>query len=95
MAHELSHIRHLDIKLTLTASVLANLTLMVIDIMFYGVLFGGGRRNGRDREGGNWLCIVIMILRYVLPLITVLLMLFLSRSSRIYGRCRRCGINAR
>ncbi len=80
MAHELSHIRHLDIKLTLTASVLANLTLIVIDIMFYGVLFGGGRRNGRDREGGNWLVIVIMILRYVLPLITVLLMLFLSRT---------------
>lgn len=79
MAHELSHIRHLDIKLTLTASVLANLTLMVIDIMFFGVLFGS-RRNGRDREGGNWLVIVIVILRYLLPIITVLLMLFLSRT---------------
>jgi heat shock protein HtpX len=80
MAHELSHIRHLDIKLTLTASVLANLMLIMIDIMFYGVLFGGGRRNGRDREGGNWLLIVIVILRYLLPLITVVLMLFLSRT---------------
>ena len=30
MAHELSHIRHLDIKLTLTASLLANLTIMVL-----------------------------------------------------------------
>lgn len=79
MAHELSHIRHLDIKLTLTASVLANLTLIVIDVMFYGALFGSGRRS-RDREGGNWLFIVILILRYVLPLITVLLMLFLSRT---------------
>lgn len=77
MAHELSHIRHLDIKLTLTASVLANLTLMIIDIMFYGVLFGG-RRN--EREGGNWLFIVILVLRYVLPIVTVLLMLFLSRT---------------
>lgn len=79
MAHELSHIRHLDIKLTLTASVLANLTLMIIDILFYGVVFGS-RRGDRDREGGNWLLIVIMILRFVLPLITVLLMLFLSRT---------------
>jgi len=79
MAHELSHIRHLDIKLTLTASVLANLTLIVIDVLFYGVLFGGGRR-GREREGGNWLLIAIVILRYLLPLITVLLMLFLSRT---------------
>ncbi|MBS0352097.1 MAG: zinc metalloprotease HtpX [Proteobacteria bacterium] len=80
MAHELSHIRHLDIKLTLTASVLANLTLIVIDIFFYGMLFSGGRRS-RDREGGgNWLFIVIVLLRYLLPLITVLLMLFLSRT---------------
>lgn len=79
MAHELSHIRHLDIKLTLTASVLANLTLIIIDILFYGILFGG-RGNSRDREGGNWLLIVILVLRYLLPLITVILMLFLSRS---------------
>lgn len=79
MAHELSHIRHLDIKLTLTASVLSNLMLMLIDILFFGVVFGG-RRSGRDREGGNWLFLIIVILRYLLPLITVLLMLFLSRT---------------
>lgn len=79
MAHELSHIRHLDIKLTLTASVLANLTLIVIDLFFYGVIFGG--RGNRERGGGgNVLFIVILILRYLLPLITVLLMLFLSRT---------------
>ncbi len=79
MAHELSHIRHLDIKLTLTASVLANLTLIIIDILFFGVVFGGSGRNNR-REGGNWLFIVIVILRYLLPLITMVLMLFLSRT---------------
>lgn len=79
MAHELSHIRHMDIKLTLTASVLSNLTLIVIDILFFSVLFGG-RRDSRSREGGNWLVIIILILRYLLPLITVLLMLFLSRT---------------
>lgn len=79
MAHELSHIRHMDIKLTLMASVLANLMLILIDILFYGVIFGGGRRS-REREGGNWLIIIIVILRYVLPLITVLLMLLLSRT---------------
>jgi heat shock protein HtpX len=78
MAHELSHIRHMDIKLTLTASVLSNLTLMVIDLLFYGALFSGRRERGR--ENGNWLILVIMILRYLLPLITVLLMLFLSRT---------------
>ena len=78
MAHELSHIRHMDIKLTLMASVLANLMVILIDVLFWGAIFG--RRRGGDREGGNWLFIVIILLRYLLPLITVLLMLFLSRT---------------
>lgn len=75
MAHELSHIRHMDIKLTLMASVLANIMLILIDIMFYGVLFGRDRR-----EGGGWLVLIIWALRILLPLVTVLLMLFLSRT---------------
>lgn len=76
MAHELSHIRHLDIKLTLFASVLSNLILMIIDVLFYSVLFG---RGDRDR-GGNQLVIIIMIVRFVLPFVTMLLMLYLSRT---------------
>lgn len=77
MAHELSHIRHMDIKLTLTASVLSNLMLMIVDILFYSVLFSGDRRDD-DRRGN--LFAIIMILRYILPFITVLLMLYLSRA---------------
>lgn len=38
MAHELSHIRHHDIKLTLMASVLSNIILIALDIMFRGIL---------------------------------------------------------
>ena len=74
MAHELNHIRHHDIKLTLMASVLSNLMLMAIDMMFYGVIFGG--RRGRD----NRLAMIIIILRFLLPLLTVILMLYLSRT---------------
>lgn len=74
MAHELSHIRHHDIKLTLMVAVLSNILLIVIDVLFYSVLYKG------DRKGDNRLFIVIMILRYVLPLITVLLALYLSRT---------------
>ena len=77
MAHELSHIRHMDIKLTLFASVLSNLILMMLDVLFYSALFSGGD----DRERGrNQLTIVIVILRLVLPFLTLLLMLYLSRS---------------
>lgn len=75
MAHEMSHIRHHDIKLTLMVAVLSNILLIVIDVLFYSVVF---RRD--DRRGDNRLLMVIMILRYVLPILTVMLTLFLSRT---------------
>ncbi len=77
MAHEISHIRHLDIKLTLTASLLANLSLMVIDILFYNALFSGRSRD--EGKGRNNLAIIILIVRYTLPIISMLLLLYLSR----------------
>lgn len=81
LAHELSHIRHLDIKLILFASVLSNLILMLIDVLFWSMLFGGGRQgNGREERGGNQLFMIVLVLRYLLPLITVLLSFYLSRT---------------
>jgi heat shock protein HtpX len=82
MAHELSHIRHLDIKLTLTASLLSNMSIMVLDMLFYNVIFSGSRR---DSEGNsrNTLATVIMILRYLLPLISVILLMYLSRTREL------------
>ena len=77
MAHELSHIRHHDIKLTLMVAILSNILLIVIDLLFYNMIF---RRD--DRED-NRLLMVIMVLRYVLPLITLMLGLFLSRTREL------------
>lgn len=76
VAHELSHIRHLDIKLTLTAALLANLTLMVLDIICRPILYG---RSSSNRKGKNGLLILIVILRVTLPIINMLLLLYLSR----------------
>lgn len=74
MAHELSHIRHHDIKLTLTTSVLTNIMVIAVDLLFYNILFGN-RKRVDDR-----ILFFIILLRYVLPLITVLLTLYLSRT---------------
>lgn len=74
MAHELSHIRHHDIKLTLMVAVLSNIMLLVIDILFYNVLYS------KDRKGDNRFLFVIILLRYILPIITVILALYLSRT---------------
>lgn len=79
MAHELSHILHQDIKLTLMASVLANLMLIVLDMLFYSVLFGRDDRNS-ERNGGNGIVLIIILLRYLLPITTILLLLYLSRT---------------
>lgn len=76
MAHELSHIRHNDIKLTLMASVLANLTLMALDMVFYNAIFS--RRENDEKRNG--LLMIIMLLRYLLPVINILLLLYLSRT---------------
>lgn len=78
MAHELSHIRHHDIKLTLFASVLSNLMLIVVDLLFYSMFFKRNHREQRDNNPG--LMMIIILLRYLLPLLTVLLMLYLSRT---------------
>lgn len=78
MAHELSHIRHMDIKLTLVASVLSNLTLIIVDILFYSAIFGG--RGDDNRSSRNNLFWIILLIRYLLPIVTVLLMLYLSRT---------------
>lgn len=75
IAHEFSHIKHQDIKLTLAVSVLSNIMLIAIDILFKVMLF-----SDRRKRDGNQLFAVIAILRFVLPLLTVVLMLYLSRT---------------
>jgi heat shock protein HtpX len=77
MAHELSHIRHMDIKLTLMASVLANLMLIVLDFFFYTALYS---RGGERSDSRNKLAPIILLLRYLLPALNILLLLYLSRT---------------
>lgn len=74
MAHEISHIKHGDIKLTLLISVLANVMLFVVNM---GVmLFGGSRDSGGARAAK----MILFVLQFILPLITGLLSMFLSRT---------------
>lgn len=79
MAHELSHIRHQDIKLTLMVGVLSNLMLMVVDVLFYNFLFARDDSTKNEKVSGP-IVMIVLVLRYVLPLITLLLMLYLSRT---------------
>lgn len=76
MAHELSHIRHNDIRLTLMVLVLSNIMLIAVDILFRGILYSRSRRE-------NGLVFIILIVRFLLPILTVLLMLYLSRKREL------------
>lgn len=79
MAHELSHVRHDDIRLTLMVAVLSNLMLIAVDLLFRGVLFGSRRSSRED----NKIIFAIVILRFLLPIITILLVLYLSRTREL------------
>lgn len=74
MAHELSHIRHGDIRLTLMVGVLSNLMLLIVNYGVY-MLFGNSRE-----KGANAARMILLVLQFVLPLLTLVLQMFLSRS---------------
>lgn len=82
MAHELSHIRHMDIKVTLTASLLANLTIMILDMLFYNAIFSR-KTSSSNNKSRDSIMMIIILLRYLLPLINVLLLLYLSRTREL------------
>ncbi|RAX54241.1 zinc metalloprotease HtpX [Helicobacter sp. 16-1353] len=74
MAHELSHIRHGDIRLTLVVGVLGNIMLLVANYSIF--LFAGSHRN----SGANVARIILLVLQFILPIVTILLQMYLSRS---------------
>ncbi len=83
MAHELTHIRNQDIKLNLFTVVLSNMLMFMMEISFFSLLFSGNNRKNDRNNNNNIMAIifiVVMVLRYVLPIITTMLMLFLSRT---------------
>ena len=80
IAHELTHIRHQDIKLTLFTTLLANMLLIMVTFLFYSTAFS---RGGRDKKANNIMAIIFLIaliLRIVLPWLTAVILLFLSRT---------------
>ena len=74
MAHELSHIRHGDIRLTLSVGILSNIMLLVANYAIF--LFGRGNRS----SGANAARVILLMLQFILPIFTILLQMYLSRS---------------
>lgn len=78
LAHEMSHIRNLDVRLMTYAAVLAGSIAMIANIIMHMMWFGGGRSN--DNGGGNLLGFVLVILTAILaPLAATIIQFSISR----------------
>lgn len=76
IAHEIGHILHGDSKLTLYVGILANVILTVTNIFAHLAFFF----TGRDNSAANKARLLLIVLNFVLPIITQVLYLYLSRS---------------
>ena len=84
IAHEMSHVRHYDIRLAMLLATLVGVVVLIVDFFHRGVFWGGMGRRGRGKGGGdNPAAAIIIVLALVLsvlaPLIAKVIQLAASR----------------
>lgn len=93
MAHEISHIRNLDIRLMSIVSVMVGLVALLAD--WFLRMSWHGRRSDRDREG-NQLGAIILVLGLVFailsPIVAQLIQLAISRRREFMADAGSVGI---
>ncbi|MBJ7353607.1 MAG: M48 family metallopeptidase [Thermoleophilaceae bacterium] len=76
LAHEMAHIKNLDVKLMTYVAVLAGSIALIAQIISYGLWFGGSNRD----SGGGWLGLVVVLLTIILaPIAATIIQLSISR----------------
>jgi len=81
LAHELAHIRNRDILISTMAAVIAGALMFISRIGMWGMMFGGGRREG----GGHPIMLIVKLAAMILaPLVAMLIRMAISRT-REYG----------
>lgn len=76
IAHEVGHIIHGDSKLTLYVGILANVILTFTNIFAHLAMFFVGRSS----EASNKARLLLIVLNLILPIVTQVLYLYLSRT---------------
>jgi heat shock protein HtpX len=77
MAHELGHVRNRDILIGTIAATIAGAISMLANMAQWAMIFGGGRRDDREGEGGLIGGILMIILA---PIAAALIQMAVSRS---------------
>jgi heat shock protein HtpX len=75
LAHEISHVRHRDILISSVAAAVAMAIMFVARMAMFSALFGG---RGNDRDGGNVVGALLMIV--LAPLAASMIQMAISRS---------------
>src|SRR3954451_12112637 len=78
LAHEISHVGNRDILIGSVAAALALMITFVARMAMWGAMFGGGGGRGNDRDGGNVIGLIAMMV--LAPIAAALLQMALSRS---------------
>ena len=79
LAHELSHVKNLDIRVMMIVVVLVGALSMLGDLFLRFGFGGGGRRRGNRDSGGGILVIVGILFLVLSPIIGELIKLAISR----------------
>ena len=81
IAHEMSHVRHYDIRLAMLLATLVGVVVLLTDFFRRGLFWTGGGRRGRDSGGAAALVILIVaiFLSILAPLIARIIQLAASR----------------
>lgn len=76
IGHELAHIRNRDILIATVAATIAGAISYLSHMAYFASLFGGSRDN--DREGGNPLVMIAMVI--IAPIAAMIIQMAISRS---------------
>ncbi len=80
MAHELAHVRHYDIRMTMMVATMVGLIVLACDV-FLRMAFYAPRSRGRGKGGGGAaiLLILALVLAVVAPLLATIIQFAISR----------------
>ncbi len=79
VAHEIAHVKNLDIRFMTLAAVLAGSVEAISRGFFHGAAWSGGRRGGRSKGGHPYLLLLVFVVAILAPIAVRLLYLACSR----------------
>ena len=79
IAHELSHIKNYDIRLSCVVSVMVGLVVMLSDIFTRSFFFGRGRKSNNNSDGNPIFMLIGLVFLVLAPIFGKLMQLAISR----------------